>query len=473
MAAASERKTKTELIDQGEMVCEKALKAGAKQAEAFVLDYDYLILRFAGSELLEAKSDSVFGTRLRVLLDDGKLGSTSVTDLSSKSIDHMIADALSIAKSSPPGHYKSFPNPKSETSEQDFTYQSVIEQLRNPEKPIEMVNAQIETSLDASKMIDNVSGSHSLYHEAYAIVSSQGVRKAAEGTKMSVALTTHLEGPGGSEPISGYSWYDSRDATNFDPDELSNESTEMALASANPKKLSPEKYDVLWNPYTWAEFMSYILGFAVSCRYVQDGYSYFVDKIGEDVANSNLSIIDDPHNPLGMFSASFDDEGTPTSRLPIIENGVLRNYLADTYFATRDLSVAEPNGHAYRRADYIHELVDPEPMPSNIEFAGKDTKSQDELIGDIKDGLMVSRIWYTYPINPTRGDFTGNLRAGMFRIIDGEVAYPIRQARFMDNLPVMLKNIDGIGNNEKQVNPWFGVNVTAPSILARNVRFVQ
>lgn len=468
-------KSKSELIDLGSDLVEKTEKAGAVHAEAFMLHYDYFILRYAASRLMEAKSDCVLGTRLRVILDEGRMGSASTTELSAKGIDQVIEDAVAVAHSSRPTHYRAFPEPtklKTESLAPRLSYSSVRQMMKEPESAIEHVNLQIDTALDQHKTIDNVSGSNALYDETYAVVSSQGMALGASGTKFSVAHTTHLEGPSGAEPVSGYSWFDSRDATSFDPEAVAIESADMALASAEPIMIDEGKFDVIWNPYTWSEMLSYVLGRAITCRSVQDGVSFYADKVGEKVADETLGLVDNPHDPTGLFSAPFDDEGTPTEEMPLIKEGILHNFLADSFFATRDVSVAKPNGHAFRRFNYIHTLADPMPTPSNLELRGTETTDLDKLIEDVKHGLIVSRIWYTYPVSPIIGDFTGNLRSGMFMIENGEITRPIRQKRFFDNFPEMLQRVDGIANNSRQVTPWFGVNVTAPSILTRDVKFV-
>ena len=87
--------------------------------------------------------------------------------------------------------------------------------------------------------------------------------------------------------------------------------------------------------------------------------------------------------------------------------------------------------------------------PHNLKIkSGKDT--QEEMIKDTKRGLLVSRLWYTYAVNPIKGDFSCTARSGIRIIENGKVKSPGKSVRIIHNLPVMLKNISSIGNDQKK-----------------------
>ena len=96
-----------------------------------------------------------------------------------------------------------------------------------------------------------------------------------------------------------------------------------------------------------------------------------------------------------------------------------------------------------------------------------------DLIAETEKGILVSRAWYVYPVNPLLGDFTGCGRSGMHLIKNGEVGTPLKQFRFFDNMISFLKNIECLGKDDVQVSPWFGYSIYSPSIKVSNMRITE
>ena len=86
-----------------------------------------------------------------------------------------------------------------------------------------------------------------------------------------------------------------------------------------------------------------------------------------------------------------------------------------------------------------------------------------------KKGILVSRLWYTYAVNPIKGDFSCTARSGIRIINDGEIMGPGKSVRIIHNLPTMLKNISAIGNNQQNVIQWASLPSITPSIKAENI----
>jgi PmbA protein len=94
------------------------------------------------------------------------------------------------------------------------------------------------------------------------------------------------------------------------------------------------------------------------------------------------------------------------------------------------------------------------------------------MIKNTKHGILVGRLWYTYAVNPIRGDFSCTARSGIFEITNGQ-ARPIKSVRIIHNLPILLQNISAIGNNTKTVLPWAGLPVTCPTIKCDGISVVS
>ena len=106
--------------------------------------------------------------------------------------------------------------------------------------------------------------------------------------------------------------------------------------------------------------------------------------------------------------------------------------------------------------------------PHNLKVIPGD-QSQEEMIKETKQGLLVGRLWYTYAVNPIKGDFSCTARSGIRIIRDGEIIGPGRSVRIIHNLPAMMKNISAIGKNLRNVIQWASLPSITPSLKAEDI----
>ena len=106
--------------------------------------------------------------------------------------------------------------------------------------------------------------------------------------------------------------------------------------------------------------------------------------------------------------------------------------------------------------------------PHNLKIISGD-QSQEEMIKETKQGLLIGRLWYTYAVNPIRGDFSCTARSGIKIIKNGEIKDSGKSIRIIHNLPTMMKNISAIGNNQKNVIQWASLPSITPSIKIENI----
>jgi PmbA protein len=95
--------------------------------------------------------------------------------------------------------------------------------------------------------------------------------------------------------------------------------------------------------------------------------------------------------------------------------------------------------------------------------------SEEELIKETKHGILVGRLWYTYPVNPIRGDFSCTARSGIRIIENGEIKNPAKPVRIIHNLFPLFEKISGIGNNSKNVIQWASLPSITPSVKADDI----
>jgi PmbA protein len=91
------------------------------------------------------------------------------------------------------------------------------------------------------------------------------------------------------------------------------------------------------------------------------------------------------------------------------------------------------------------------------------------MIKDTKHGLLVGRLWYTYAVNPIKGDFSCTARSGIRIIENGEIKGPGKSVRIVHNLTTLLKNISSIGNDQRRVIQWASLPSITPSIKVENI----
>jgi TldD protein len=179
-------------------------------------------------------------------------------------------------------------------------------------------------------------------------------------------------------------------------------------------------------------------GHSLEATGVSKGHSEFCGKLGQQIASSIVTAIDDGTIPNGWGSSDFDDEGTPTHRNVLIENGILKQYLVDKLGGRR--MGMEPNGCS-RRQDYTFA---PTSRMSNTFIApGNDEDS--EIISSMGDGLYCASMGGG-SVNPMTGDFNFSVSEG-FLVRDGKIDRPVRGATLIGRGSQILMAIDRVGKN--------------------------
>ena len=172
--------------------------------------------------------------------------------------------------------------------------------------------------------------------------------------------------------------------------------------------------------------------------FIEKGLSVYAGKLGQKVASDLVTVYDDGTIPQKRGTASVDDEGTPTSRVVLIENGILRGYLLDRKSA-RALGM-EPTGNG-RRESYRHLPI---PRMRNTCIA-PGTTPPGEILKSVKEGIFVADIGGG-EVDIVAGNFVFHCTEAYF-IANGEIGAPIRDATLTGNGPEVLRSIDAVGTD--------------------------
>jgi PmbA protein len=259
-------------------------------------------------------------------------------------------------------------------------------------------------------------------------------------------------------------------------DEVGKKAAEMSIKSLGSRQPPSGKYDMIYTPSCMSLTSMNLARMANALR-VNDGLSMLTDSLGKQVASNIVNVVEDGRFEDGMESCLFDDEGVPTRRTIIIEEGMLKSFFHDSYTASK--FGVQSTGNGFRVVSQVGgntlqgKRYDFPPACSSANFVilPGDT-TEDELIQDTKHGILLGWTRYERLLNSRTGAFTSNARSGNFMIEEGEVKYPLHGFRVHDSYLNLLKSVDGVANNLQQKGHW-GVASIAPSFRTRGIQIIS
>ena len=213
---------------------------------------------------------------------------------------------------------------------------------------------------------------------------------------------------------------------NFKEEEFTSNLVEKVIA-ATGKVVDVEagKYEIVLAPRCIGEYFMYLES-SIGASSLDSKQSFFEGKIDEKIFPENVTITDDPHHP-DLINFDYNGDGHIYNKLPIIQNGVFKNFFVDNYYG-RKLKM-EKNGA--EGAALVMNTGD---------------KSLDELIGSVKNGLYISSLHYMNFINRKETSITGLTRDGTFLIEDGKITKVVNNLRFTEKISDIIKGIVEIEN---------------------------
>jgi len=213
---------------------------------------------------------------------------------------------------------------------------------------------------------------------------------------------------------------------NFNEEEFSSNLVEKVVAATGEVvDVESGEYEVVLAPRCIGEYFMYLES-SIHAQSLDSKQSFFEGKIDEKVFPENVTIIDDPNHP-DLINFDYNGDGHIYKKLPIIQNGVFKNFFVDNYYG-RKLKM-EKNG-----AEGAALVMD----------TGE--KSLGEMIGSIKNGLYISSLHYMNFINRKETSITGLTRDGTFLIEDGKITKVVNNLRFTENISDIIKGITDIEN---------------------------
>lgn len=441
------------LKQSGEAVLKIADKRGLSEAEAFLVSNKVLTVRLVNNAVFESKGVHDVGVGLRVIKSN-MLGFASTADLSKQSLEKLVEAAATTAKARKLPFKYSFPKP-GKMPKVSGVYDKRLAGLPS-EKAVDLAYEMVEASLGYSKKVVDNAGVLNIVNYETLVLNTHGVSAGNSGTFFETSLNatakTGKEVSEGSDATAG------RSLRELKPKSVGEKAAEMAVSGLKAQKLKADTYTIILDYEPTHGIIGY-LSMLVSPYFARFFSPLLLDKMGKKVASSQLVFVDDPLMPNGVGSAPVDDEGTPSERKMIIDKGILKGFVYDSFYGAMEKK--KTTGSAVRATLAVgvsnfpgkNYNGEPMPQPRNSYFAPGKWK-REEILEETKKGLLVQRFHYTRITNPTRGDFTSILRMGLFAVKNGEVVGAVAKSRLLDNLLNMLQNVDAVSDKLIVAGGW-------------------
>jgi TldD protein len=213
---------------------------------------------------------------------------------------------------------------------------------------------------------------------------------------------------------------------------------EQALTNLRSVAAPAGEMQVVLGPGWPGVLLHEAIGHGLEGDFNRKGTSAFSGRIGSRVAAPGVTVVDDGAMGERRGSLTIDDEGTPTGRTVLIEDGILKGYLQDRLNAR--LMDMEPTGNG-RRESFAHA---PMPRMTNTFMLGGNDQP-DELVSQVKDGIY-AKSFGGGQVDITSGKFVFSCTEA-YRIRGGRIAEPIKGATLIGDGPTVLTRIKGIGND--------------------------
>ena len=236
-------------------------------------------------------------------------------------------------------------------------------------------------------------------------------------------------------------WYSSARTTRLleSPEEIGQQAARRALRRIGARPVKTQRAPIVFSP----EMARSIIGNVFEAANGDSIYrhaSFFAEMLGEQVAGENVTVIDDGtivRDGIGGFGTTpFDGEGLPTRRTVLIERGILKNYVLNSYTG-RKLGMSS-TGNASRG------LAGNPGIGAGNFYLEPGTLTPEQIIGDVKQGLYVTETM-GFGVNLVTGDYSQG--ASGIWIENGELTFPVEEITIAGNLKDMYKNIVAIGND--------------------------
>jgi PmbA protein len=426
-----------------EQVADRAIALGADAAEVLASSGTELSVevRKGAPELIHEAASKGLGLRL---FRDGRAAVTYTSDFSPAALDAFLADSVALCRLSEPDELNALPD-RAELVQPGAVLPDLClwddEALRiTTAEALDRARRAEAVALAASDKITNSNGasfSKNTGCKAYACADRQGLAfcGTGRGTYLSLVVKPIADDADGKKRTGSYWTADRFAARLLSPEEVGAEAARRTLRKLGPEKLATAEMPVVFDPDAGRGILG-LLASVISGGSIYRKASYLCGREGTQVASPLVTVVDDPLIERGPGSRAFDGDGLPARLNRVVEQGVLKTYLCDTY-AARKLG-RRSTGSAGRGVG-----GSPHVSTSNFILLPGETPPA-ALLSGISRGLYVTEMM-GFGFNAVTGDFSRG--AGGFLIEDGQLGRPVSEITISANFNDLLQRIDAVGND--------------------------
>lgn len=302
------------------------------------------------------------------------------------------------------------------------------------------VKPAVDFAWGYDKRIAQVNVTYSDYRQDVLIVNSKG--DFVKDFRENIAFISHVVVVSGDKIEAGYEVAGGFSGFEFfevnDPESIVSRAVERALKQLDAPFAPQGTMPTVLSSEAGGTMIHEAIGHGLEADIAGNGLSVYSDKIGEPVASKHITVIDDSSLAGKRGFYRFDDEGTPSARNVLVENGVLKKYMSDRLSNIKFGYELTGNG---RRQSYEHIPV---VRMSNTMIAPGEIEPED-IIKSVDKGLFVKKMGGGQ-VNTVTGDFVFDVMEG-YVIENGKVGNPVRGATLIGNGPKVLKDIDMVGSD--------------------------
>jgi PmbA protein len=416
-------------------VVKRALAAGATDAECTIAEGDEFSASVRMREVESLKEAGSRGAGLRILIGR-KTGSSYTSDLSPEGIDLLLKSAIELAEVTTEDPHAGLPEPEELGSVAGDLrlYSPDVEKLETPLR-IETARRAEAAALEADPRIVNSEGASFDSHVGrHIFANSRGFSGEYRTSYCSVSVAPVAKD---GDSMERDHWYAlSRGFDGLEPPEqVGRTAAQRALRRLHPVKVETQRVPVVFEPNVARSLLDNLFE-AVHGMSIYRHESFLAGKLGEKVASENVTVVDDGTLP-GLFGASpFDDEGVPSRRTVVIDRGVLKNYLLNTY-AARKLGM-KTTGNASRG------LAGNAGIGHGNFFVEAGVQTPESILAGVANGFYVTELM-GFGVNVVTGDYSRGA-AGLW-IRGGELAFAVSEVTIAGNLKEMLLGLEAVGSD--------------------------
>ena len=415
-------------------------KKVAEEAEVFLVSSEETPVQFEANRLKHIQSKQSTSLALRIVRQ-GRLGYAATTEPSD--IQNLVDNAVATAQFGMPARFE-LPSaasyPQIDVFDPDIESISIEEMIKLGEELIAMVTSHttdivceaLVTKGTISLRIINSRGGQANYKKSIFGLGIEG--SLIRGTDMLFVG----ESQSSCHPLT-------------QPREVAEVVLQQLELAKNRASVPTRQLPVIFTPRGVANALIPSLMTAFNGKTVLEGASPIGSKLGQAVFDPKLWLWDDPTIAYRPNSRPCDDEGIPSQRTPLIKQGTVANFLYD--LQTASLAHTRSTGNGSRNRGGL-----PIPSPTALVIApGKTTF--DEMVNDIKEGLVIEQLMGAEQGNILGGDFSGNVLLG-YKVESGKIVGRVKDTMVSGNVYQVLKQIIAIGSEAK----WVGGFLQTPHL---------